>query len=247
MNIIKSDRITILPIINKNKQNSLNQYMNQIFLAKNHISQLLSQDINFQYLLFSNDKEDKTKLSSYYLNLDYPIFTQWELQKFVNSDLIDKEKNRIEQFFVQYKSSLFKYQFDIKKKKFKNSRFSSQLGKLVSLMVKNYFYNNYVEDKIDEIINSNNFYLKHKSRIFSLVNNIINRYKFHRKPITYSTSSMIKCEQRILGYSTPRVIKNDGNKLYKHWLCFDYIDDNLKKQKINLPLAYNQDYHNYFL
>ena len=67
--------------------------MNQIFLAKNHISQLLSQDINFQYLLFSNDKEDKIKLSSYYLNLDYPIFTQWELQKFVNSDLIDKEKN----------------------------------------------------------------------------------------------------------------------------------------------------------
>ena len=103
MNIIKSDRITILPIINKNKQNSLNQYMHQIFLAKNHISQLLSQDINFQYLLFSNDKEDKIKLSSYYLNLDYPIFTQWELQKFVNSDLIDKEKNRIEQFFKNWK------------------------------------------------------------------------------------------------------------------------------------------------
>ena len=94
MNIIKSDRITILPIINKNKQNSLNYYMNQIFLAKNHISQLLSQDINFQYLLFSNDKEDKTKLSSYYLNLDYPIFTQWELQKFFNSDYIDTNELR---------------------------------------------------------------------------------------------------------------------------------------------------------
>ena len=83
---------------------------------------------------------------------------------------------------------MFKYQFDSKSKRFKNLRFSSQLGKLVSLIVKNYFYNNYfltskacslyVQDKIDEIINSNNFYLKHKSRIYSLVNKIIDRYKF---------------------------------------------------------------------
>jgi hypothetical protein len=65
------------------------------------------------------------------------VYVQGE-QKFVNSDLIndihsmngiglhDKEKNRIEQFFVQYKASLFKYETDLKR----NIRFSTNLGKL---------------------------------------------------------------------------------------------------------------------
>ena len=237
LNIIKSDRITILPIINKNKQNSLNQYMNQIFLAKNHISQLLSQDINFQYLLFSNDKEDKIKLSSYYLNLDYPIFTQWELQKFVNSDLIDKEKNRIEQFFKNWKP-----RFQIYRNK-RRENTNTKLSKLMILMAKNYFYDGYFTKKIEEIFLANPKYLQNMELIQRYVDRNINNFKYHRKPIDYTTSSIIKCEQRILGYGTPRIIKNDSNTLYKYWLCFDYIDENLKKQKMNLPLAYNKNYH----
>ena len=247
MLVTKSDRITILPITNKNKLISLNNYFDKVLISKNQISIQLNKDKTFQNLLFSHNKEDSKLLLAYCNKLNYPIFSSWELQKFVNSDLIDKEKNRIEQFFVQYKSSLFKYQFDSKSKRFKNLRFSSQLGKLVSLIVKNYFYNNYVEDKINEIINSNNFYLKHKSRIFSLVNNIINRYKFHRKPITYSTSSMTKCEQRILGLTKPRIIKDNSNSKYKYWLAFDFVNSDFKKEIINLPLAYNQSYHNDFL
>ncbi len=248
MLVIKSDKISILPTTNKNKINSLSKYFDKILFTKNQISKQLNKDETFQNLLFSNKKEDSKLLLSYCNKLNYPILSAWELQKFVNSDFIDKEKNRIEQFFVQYKASLFKYQeiTDSKLKKHKNIRFSTQLGKLIVLLVKNYFYNGYFNDKINEIIESNSFYLNHRDRIFDLANDIIDRYKYHRKPISYSTSSMIKCDQRILGYSTPRMIKNNGNKLYKHWLCFDYFDDNFEKQKINLPLAYNNDYHQDF-
>lgn len=244
MLVIKSDRISILPTTNKNKINSLSKYFDKILITKNLISKQLNKDKAFQNLLFSNKKEDSKLLLAYCNKLNYPILSAWELQKFVNSDFIDKEKNRIEQFFVQYKASLFKYESDPKIKR--NIRFSTNLGKLITLMVKNFFYDGYFNDKINEIIESNNFFINHRDRIFKLVNHITYRYKYHRKPIEYKTSSMIKCDQRILGYSTPRMIKNDANKLYKHWLCFDYIDDNCEKQKINLPLAYNEVYHKDF-
>ena len=242
MLVTKSDRISILPITNKNKLISLSKYFDKILFTKNQISKQLNKDKAFQNLLFSNKKEDSKLLLAYCNKLNYPILSAWELQKFVNADFIDKEKNRIEQFFVQYKASLFKYETDLKR----NIRFSTNLGKLVALMVKNFFYDGYFNDKINEIIESNNFFINHRDRIFKLVNHITYRYKYHRKPIEYKTSSMIKCDQRILGYSTPRMIKNDANKLYKHWLCFDYIDDDYNKQKINLPLAYNEVYHKDF-
>ena len=242
MLVTKSDRISILPITNKNKLISLSKYFDKILFTKNQISKQLNKDKAFQNLLFSNKKEDSKLLLAYCNKLNYPILSAWELQKFVNADFIDKEKNRIEQFFVQYKASLFKYETDLKR----NIRFSTNLGKLVALMVKNFFYDGYFNDKINEIIESNNFFINHRDRIFKLVNHITYRYKYHRKPIEYKTSSMIKCDQRILGYSTPRMIKNDANKLYKHWLCFDYINDDYNKQKINLPLAYNVFYHKDF-
>ena len=100
-------------------------------------------------------------LLAYCNKLNYPILSAWELQKFVNADFIDKEKNRIEQFFVQYKASLFKYETDLKR----NIRFSTNLGKLVALMVKNFFYDGYFNDKINEIIESNNFFINHRDRI----------------------------------------------------------------------------------
>ena len=244
MLVVKSDRISILPITNKNKLISLSKYFDKILFTKNQISKQLNKDKAFQNLLFSNKKEDSKLLLAYCNKLNYPILSAWELQKFVNADFIDKEKNRIEQFFVQYKASLFKYESDPKIKR--NIRFSTNLGKLITLMVKNFFYDGYFNDKINEIIESNIFFSNHRDRIFKLVNHITYRYKYHRKPIEYRTSSMIKCDQRILGYSTPRMIKNDANKLYKHWLCFDYINDDYNKQKINLPLAYNEVYHKDF-
>ena len=123
MLVTKSNRITILPIANKNKLISLNNYFEKVLLTKNQISIQLNQDKTFQNILFSKDKDDSKLCLAHCNKLNYPIFSSWEMQKFVNSDLIDREKNRIEQFFVQYKASLFKYQFDTKKKKFKNLNF----------------------------------------------------------------------------------------------------------------------------
>ena len=102
MLVVKSDRISILPITNKNKLISLNNYFDKILITKNLISKQLNKDKAFQNLLFSNKKEDSKLLLAYCNKLNYPILSAWELQKFVNADFIDKEKNRIEQFFVQY-------------------------------------------------------------------------------------------------------------------------------------------------
>ncbi len=106
MQTIVSDRITILPILNKSKKLILDTYLNNLLIAKNRISTQSIIDSSFQDLLFSNDK----KLLNYYVNFHNSVFTGWELQKFVNSDLIDKELNRIEQFFIQYKASLFTFE-----------------------------------------------------------------------------------------------------------------------------------------
>ena len=148
---------------------SKNLYKGTIKIRKEQISKQLNKDKAFQNLLFSNKKEDSKLLLAYCNKLNYPILSAWELQKFVNADLIndihsmngiglhDKEKNRIEQFFVQYKASLFKYETVLKR----NIRFSTNLGKLVALMVKNFFYDGYFNDKINEIIESNNFFINH--------------------------------------------------------------------------------------
>ena len=106
MQTIVSDRITILPILNKSKKLILDTYLNNLLIAKNRISTQSIIDSSFQDLLFSNDK----KLLNYYVNFSNPVFTGWELQKFVNSDLIDKELSRIEKFFIQYKASLFTFE-----------------------------------------------------------------------------------------------------------------------------------------
>ena len=249
MQTIVSDRITILPILNKSKQLILDTYLNNLLIAKNNISSKSNKDKSFQDLLFSNDLLTecnkqfiacKKKLLNYYVNFPNPVFTGWELQKFVNSDLIDKELNRIEKFFIQYKASLFTFE------KQKRIRKISKLATLVKLMVKNYYYKGYYDDKIRELINLNPFYSKYKDRVESLALNIFNRYKYHRKAINYTTPSIIKCGQKDLGNTKPRIIKDNSNSKYQYWYLLDYIDleDNKKKKYLKLPLAYNPSYHN---
>ena len=264
MQTIVSDRITILPILNKSKQLILDTYLNNLLIAKNRISTQSIIDSSFQDLLFSNDK----KLLNYYVNFHNPVFTGWELQKFVNSDLIDKELNRIEKFFIQYKASLFTFEKQHRANKqslqekngkifYQNAtsnsllvkkriRKSSKLATLVKLMVKNHYYKGYYDDKIKELINLNPFYSKYKDRVESLALDIFNRYKYHRKAINYTTPSIIKCGQKDLGLTKPRIIKDNSNSKYQYWYLLDYIDleDNNKKKYLKLPLAYNQSYHN---
>ena len=137
MQTIISDRITILPILNKSKKLILDTYLNNLLIAKNKISNQSIIDSSFQDLLFSNDK----KLLNYYVNFLNPVFTGWELQKFVNSDLIDKELNRIEKFFIQYKAILFTFEKQNRANKQslqeKNGKIFYQNATSNSLLVKN--------------------------------------------------------------------------------------------------------------
>ena len=106
----------------------------------------------------------------------------------------------------------------------KRVRKSSKLATLVKLMVKNYYYKGYYNDKIKESIDSNKFFQANLERIKSLALNIFNRYKYHRKPIDYTTPSIIKCHQYNLGFTKPRIIKDNSNSKYQYWYLLDYID-----------------------
>ena len=256
MLVVKSNRITSLPIINKLKYQKLFSYLDQVLLTKNLISNQASKDSTFQNLLFDyliSDSSLSKSLNSYYSNFNFPLFTQWELQKFFNSDYIDKDKNRIEQFFKQYKSKIFVFKKDSYSSFSRNFRKDkpSSLSKVVTLMVKNYFFNGFLQSKIDSLFSENSFCSNNKLRIESLVNNIIHRFKYNRKPINYSTPSMIKCGQKDLGITKPRMIKDNSNSKYQYWYSFDIKSFNPKsnsyiKEVINIPLAYKESYHKDF-
>ena len=97
MNIIKSNRITSLPIININKYIKLFFYLDSVLLTKNLIRNQASKDSTFQNLLFDYliyDSSLSKSLNSYYSNFNFPLFTQWELQKFFNSDYMDTNELR---------------------------------------------------------------------------------------------------------------------------------------------------------
>ena len=112
-------------------------------------------------------------------------------------------------------------------------------------MVKNLYFKDYYIEEIDKLFDSNKFFISNKIRIEKLVNNIFSRYKYNRKPINYTTSSIIKCGQKDLGNTKPRIIKDNSNSKYQYWYLLDYIDLNDNKKKyLKLPLAYNQSYHN---
>ncbi len=260
---MKSNRITSLPIININKYIKLFFYLDSVLLTKNLISKQFNKDKVLQNLLFNSiiyDKSLSKSLNSYYslsINnqkvFDYPLFTQWELQKFFNSDLLDKEKNRIEQFFKQYKSKIFIFKQDNLYNSFRNFRKDKQtsLSKIVTLLVKNYYFNGFFQNKINQLFLEDKFCYSNRLRIESLANNIINRFKFNRKPINYSTSSMIKCGQKDLGNAKPRIIKDNSNSKYKYWYAFDIksfcpLTKTYIKEIINIPLAYDESYHKDF-
>ncbi len=256
MLVVKSNRITSLPVINKLKYQKLFSYLDQVLLTKNLISNQASKDSTFQNLLFDyliSDSSLSKSLNSYYSNFNFPLFTQWELQKFFNSDYIDKDKNRIEQFFKQYKSKIFVFKKDSYSSFSRNFRKDkpSSLSKVVTLMVKNYFFNGFLQSKIDSLFSENSFCSNNRLRIESLVNNIIHRFKYNRKPINYSTPSMIKCGQKDLGITKPRIIKDNSNSKYQYWYALDIksfcpLTKTYIKEIINIPLAYDESYHKDF-
>ncbi len=167
-----------------------------------------------------------------------------------------KDKERLERKIKQYKASIFQITFEKdKKNKIKTSktRKRTKLGKLLEqLIVFEYFkYRVKPDHKLYLSLSSNikdlmnEYSPKMIHRILKLRDQIIYNMKYNKKPINYTTGSLIRTNQKELGTKVIRLVKDETNKLYQYFYAFDYRDstDNYKKKTINIPLAYNQTYH----
>ncbi len=265
---IKTDRITTLNnLMNKNKLDTYNHYFDNVLLAKNTVSRLGNKDQNLQDQIFRKNrltKEEKNTLNNTE-NKKYQeltkVLTKWELQKFFNQDYLDKEYNRYEQIVDNFKSKIFtiekKYKkVVISKKRIKilvsyNKYKSTLLGKYIEIYIKNYFYNSkYYKELLEKIIiklkEKSNFLYTYQDRINNLIETIMKRIKTN-KTIIYTTPSIIKSGDSGLGQNEFRIAKDEDNKKYKYFYSLDTYDLNGKKEIINIPLSYNQNYHKDFL
>lgn len=265
---IKTDRITTLNhLMNKNKLETYNKYFDNVLLAKNTVSRLGNKDQNLQDQIFRKNrltKEERKTLNNTE-NKKYQeytkVLTKWELQKFFNQDYLDKEYNRYEQIVDNFKSKIFtiekKYKkVVISKKRIKilvsyNKYKSTLLGKYIEIYIKNYFYNSkYYKELLEKIIiklkEKSNFLYTYQDRINNLIETIMKRIKTN-KPIIYTTPSIIKSGDSGLGQNEFRIAKDEDNKKYKYFYSLDTYDLNGKKEIINIPLSYNQNYHKDFL
>lgn len=265
---IKTDRITTLNhLMNKNKLDTYNHYFDNVLLAKNTVSRLGNKDQNLQDQIFRKNrltKEEKNTLNNTE-NKKYQeytkVLTKWELQKFFNQDYLDKEYNRYEQIVDNFKSKIFTIEKKYKKvvigkKRIKilvsyNKYKSTLLGKYIEIYIKNYFYNSkYYKELLEKIIlklkEKSNFLDTYQDRINNLIETIMKRIKTN-KPIIYTTPSIIKSGDSGLGINDFRIAKDENNKKYKYFYSLDTYDLNGKKEIINIPLSYNQNYHKDFL
>ena len=96
--IIKSKRITSLPILNKGKQKQLEKIFQQNIEFKNYLSKTLNNNKLYQEKLFKNEQ-----LTKFYKEIKSDKYLAWEIQKLVNSDFIEKDKERVYRFFKNFK------------------------------------------------------------------------------------------------------------------------------------------------
>jgi hypothetical protein len=175
---------------------------------------------------------------------------------------IDKEK--LDKKFPLEKRNFPFYKDKIKSLKKEHFLKPTDVSKLVSLKLKQHYFlvNNKKSDKtIDNKISKIESYFQTKyenkpkvyERIIGLVNNYINNFlSLHISKISYTKGDMIKSEQRILsevGYFK-RLIKDENNSLYQYFYCLNIIQkDELGKyikKNLNIPMAFNQEYHKDF-
>jgi len=242
MNVIKSKTITSLPIINKSKNKILLKVMENNIIVKNNLSKRFNDNKLYQDLLFENKK-----LTHIYKEFNNQYWLAWETQKFINDDLLKKEMERLDRRIRTFKPKVFI------KEEGKNKRKSSPLTKLISkiIMLNYYSFRLKQTDKIilslkKEIENQLNKYSpKLQARINKSVDFLISCIKYGKKPINYTTGTIFRTNQKELGIK-PRLIYDHTNSKYNYFYCFDYKDweDNFKKKTINIPLAYNENYHN---
>jgi len=241
MNVIKSKTITSLPILNKSKNDILLKVMNNNMKVKNNLSKGFNDNKLYQDLLFENKK-----LTHIYKEFNNQYWLAWETQKFVNDDLLKKEIERLDRRIRTFKPKVFE------KVEGKYKRKNSKLTKLISKMIMLNYYSFRLEptDKIilslsKEIENQLEKYSpKLQARINKSIDFLISCIKYGKKPINYTTGTLFRTNQKELGIK-PRLIYDHTNTQYNYFYCFDYKDweDNFKKKTINIPLAYNEKYH----
>jgi transposase len=246
LKIIKSKRITSHNLTNNGKEKIIQKVFSEIHQVKRIIANKFNQS-HYQDLLFKNKFT-----SGLWKEFKSPILLAWEVQKFVNQDLLEKDLERLERKVKSFKYKLFNIELNQNPKKTKRIRRKSNLGKLLEKLIQ-YEYLQYRSKSTNKyLISLNNDInigldlLKDniKSKLLKLKDIIIFKIKFKKKAINYTTGSIIKIPQKELGIK-PRIIKDISNSLFKYFYCFDYRDssDNFKKKTINIPLAYNEKFH----
>jgi IS605 OrfB family transposase len=183
-------------------------------------------------------------------------------KKNVENFNIDKEK--LDKKVPLEKRNLPFYKDKIKSLKNEHFLKPTDVSKLISLKLKQHYLlvnekksDKTIDNKISKI--ENYFQTKYENkpkvyeRIILLVNNYINKFlSLHISKITYTKGDMIKSEQRILsevGYFK-RLINDENNSLYQYFYCLNIIQkDELGKyikKNLNIPMAFNQEYHKDF-
>jgi hypothetical protein len=100
---IKSKRISSHSNINIGKYNKILEIFEENNNTKNLIAKKFNDNPYYQDLLF---KDKSIKLKSISKEFKYPNLLAWEIQKFVNDDLLEKEKERLERKIKNFKCNL---------------------------------------------------------------------------------------------------------------------------------------------
>ena len=196
---------------------------------------------------FNQDYIDK-KQNRYEQRIDnfhYKLFTlenrNVKIKVKLTSDELENNKNKKK-----------KYKIILKKEYFNKQKPKSILGLYVEYKIKNeYYISKYYKENLEKIelklIQKNSKFLeKHKDRIENLIKSIVDKIKYKKYPINYTTPSIIKSGLSGLGQDTFRIAKDLENSKYQYYYRLDTYDLNGEKEIIKIPLRYNETYHKDF-
>ena len=178
-------------------------------------------------------------------NFHYKLFTlenrNVKIKVKLTSDELENNKNKKK-----------KYKIILKKEYFNKQKPKSILGLYVEYRIKNeYYISKYYKENLEKIelklIQKNSKFLeKHKDRIENLIKSIIDKIKYKKYPINYTTPSIIKSGLSGLDKNTFRIAKDLENSKYQYYYRLDTYDLNGEKEIIKIPLRYNEIYHKDF-
>ena len=178
-------------------------------------------------------------------NFHYKLFTlenrNVKIKVKLTSDELENNKNKKK-----------KYKIILKKEYFNKQKPKSILGLYVEYRIKNeYYISKYYKENLEKIelklIQKNSKFLEtYKDRIETLIKSIIDKIKYKKYPINYTTPSIIKSGLSGLDKNTFRIAKDLENSKYQYYYRLDTYDLNGNKEIIKIPLRYNETYHKDF-